>query len=74
MGQKEKLNQLQEKLDGIFEGIDGYYSQAIMDELIKRIDVTISDFNKEFETIIEKLNPESAEKLAEETSTASKKK
>lgn len=70
MGQKEKLNQLQEKLDGIFEGIDGYYSQAIMDELIKRIDVTISDFNKEFETIIDKLNPESAE----ETSTASKKK
>ena len=70
MGQKEKLNQLQEKLDGIFEGIDGYYSQAIMDELIKRIDDTISDFNKEFETLIDKLNPESAEK----TSTASKKK
>ena len=69
MGQKEKLNQLQEKLDGIFEGIDGYYSQAIMDELIKRIDGTIEDFNKEFETLIEKLNPES-----KETSTASKKK
>ena len=70
MGQKEKLNQLQEKLDGIFEGIDGYYSQAIMDELIKRIDGTISDFNKEFKTLIDKLNPESAE----ETSTASKEK
>ena len=69
MGQKEKLNQLQEKLDGIFEGIDGYYSQAIMDELIKRIDGTIEDFNKEFETLIGKLNPES-----KETSTASKKK
>ena len=74
MGQKEKLNQLQEKLDGIFEGIDGYYSQAIMDELIKRIDGTIEDFNKEFETLIGKLNPESAENTAEETSTASKEK
>ena len=69
MGQKEKLNQLQEKLDGIFEGIDGYYSQAIMDELIKRIDGTIEDFNKEFETLIGKLNPDS-----KKTSTASKKK
>ena len=68
MAQKEKLNQLQDKLDGIFEGIDGYYSQAIMDELIKRIDDTISDFNKEFETLIGKLNPEPAKR----TSTASK--
>lgn len=48
MNQKDKLNKLQDRLGEIFSGIDDYYSQSILDELIKRIDTTIDDFNKEF--------------------------
>ena len=57
MGQKEKLNELQGKLDDIFSGLDDYYSQSILDELIKRIDATINDFNKDFNSLIGKLKP-----------------
>ena len=35
-----------------FDGIDDYYSQSILDELIKRIDTTIDDFNKEFQSLV----------------------
>lgn len=62
MGQKDKLNELQGKLDEIFTGIDDYYSQSILDELINRIDATINDFNKDFKAMIGNLNQPSAKK------------
>ena len=52
MSQKDKLNELQSRLSEIFEGIDDYYSQSILDELINRIDNTIDDFNKEFQSLV----------------------
>ncbi len=56
MTQKDKLNELQNRLGEIFDGIDDYYSQSILDELITRIDTTIDDFNKEFLSLVGKLN------------------
>ena len=52
MSQKDKLNELKSRLSEIFEGIDDYYSQSILDELINRIDTTIDDFNKEFKSLV----------------------
>ena len=52
MSQKDKLNELQDRLGEIFSGIDDYYSQSILDELISRIDTTIDDFNKEFQSLV----------------------
>lgn len=62
MGQKDKLNELQDRLGEIFEGVDDYYSQSILDELIKRIDTTINDFNKEFKSLVGSLNKKPAKK------------
>lgn len=74
MGQKEKLNELQGKLDEIFDGIDDYYSQSILDELINRIDTTINEFNKDFKSLIGNLNKKPAKKTTtrKRTSTAKK--
>ena len=62
MGQKDKLNELQDRLGEIFEGVDDYYSQSILDELITRIDTTINDFNKEFKSLVGSLNKKPAKK------------
>jgi hypothetical protein len=74
MGQKEKLNELQGKLDQIFDGLDDYYSQAILDELIIRIDSTINEFNKDFKSMISNLNksPENDQNPVKQTSTDKK--
>ena len=68
MEQKDKLNELQGKLGEIFDGIDDYYSQSILDELINRIDVTIDDFNKDFKSLVGTLN----KKPVKRTSTTRK--
>ncbi|MEE8340796.1 MAG: hypothetical protein V3R52_01715 [Candidatus Neomarinimicrobiota bacterium] len=62
MSQKEKLNKLQDRLGEIFTGIDDYYSQSILDELIKRIDSTIDEFNKEFQSMVGNLNAKRTKK------------
>lgn len=77
MNQKDKLNKLQDRLGEIFSGIDDYYSQSILDELIKRIDTTIDDFNKEFKSLVGSLNPKPEKKrtrTTKKTSTVSKSK
>ncbi len=72
MNQKDKLNKLQDRLGEIFNGIDDYYSQSILDELIKRIDTTIDDFNKEFQSLVGSLNPKPTKKRT--TTRAARKK
>ena len=62
MSQNNKLNELQTRLGEIFEGIDDYYSQSILDELINRIDITIDDFNKEFQSLVGDLNSSPSKK------------
>lgn len=64
MSKKEKLNELQDRLGEIFNGIDDYYSQSILDELIVRIDTTIDDFNKEFQSLVGSLNTKPTKKIA----------
>ena len=72
MGQKDKLNELQDRLGEIFEGIDDYYSQSILDELIKRIDTTINDFNKEFNSLVGNLNKKPVKKRTATRTTRKK--
>jgi len=79
MSQKDKLNELQDRLGEIFSGIDDYYSQSILDELISRIDTTIDDFNKEFQSFVGNLTVKpkrrkTTAKTARKTSTASRSK
>jgi hypothetical protein len=72
MEQKDKLNELQGKLSEIFEGIDDYYSQSILDELIHRIDNTIDQFNKDFKDLVGKLNKKPVRRTTRKTSTTRK--
>ena len=79
MSQKDKLNELQDRLGEIFSGIDDYYSQSILDELINRIDTTIDDFNKEFQSLVGNLTVKpkrrkTPAKTTRKTSTASRSK
>ncbi len=79
MSQKDKLNELQSRLGEIFDGIDDYYSQSILDELINRIDATIDDFNKEFQSLVGnlKVKPKkrsTAAKTTKKTSTVARSK
>ncbi len=79
MSQKDKLNELQNRLGEIFNGIDDYYSQSILDELINRIDATIDDFNKEFQSLVGNLNVKpkkrsTAAKTRRKTSTVARSK
>ena len=44
---------LQDSLSDLINGVDSTYGTLIFDELIKRIDKTIKDFNSEMESIFE---------------------
>jgi len=73
MTQKEKLNELQGKLNEIFDGIDDYYSQSIMDELINRIDATINNFNKDFKQMVGTLNKKPVKKTRTRRTSSARK-
>ena len=46
---------LNDKLSDLINGVDSTYGNIIFDELLKRIDVTIKDFNSEMESIFDEL-------------------
>ena len=46
---------LNEKLSDLINGVDSTYGNIIFDELLKRIDKTIMDFNFEMEEIFSEL-------------------
>ena len=46
---------LNDKLSDLINGVDSTYGNIIFDELLKRIDSTIKDFNSEMEVIFEEL-------------------
>ena len=46
---------LNERLSDLINGVDSTYGNLIFDELLKRIDKTIKDFNAEMETIFDEL-------------------
>ena len=46
---------LNEKLSDLINGVDSTYGNLIFDELLKRIDKTIKDFNSEMEIVFDDL-------------------
>ena len=46
---------LNDRLSDLINGVDSTYGNLIFDELLKRIDKTIKDFNAEMETIFDEL-------------------
>ena len=46
---------LESKLDDLTEGIGEVYGSKLMEELISRLETTITDFNKEMEQVFEHL-------------------
>jgi|TARA_B100002052_G_C15870495_1_gene594459 hypothetical protein len=50
-----RSNYLNDKLSDLINGVDSTYGNIIFDELLKRIDSTIKDFNSEMELVFEEL-------------------
>ena len=46
---------LNDKLSDLINGVDSAYGSIIFDELLKRIDSTIKDFNTEMESVFDEL-------------------
>ena len=46
---------LNDKLSDLINGVDSSYGNIIFDELLKRIDSTIKDFNSEMESVFDEL-------------------
>tara|TARA_Y100001970_G_C14180657_1_gene829641 strand:+ start:778 stop:1146 length:369 start_codon:yes stop_codon:yes gene_type:complete len=46
---------LNDKLSDLINGVDSTYGNIIFDELLKRIDSTIKDFNSEMESVFDEL-------------------
>ena len=46
---------LNDKLSDLINGVDSTYGDMIFDELLKRIDSTIKDFNQEMESVFDEL-------------------
>ncbi|MFQ6675884.1 MAG: hypothetical protein ACE5LH_06010 [Fidelibacterota bacterium] len=53
---------LQAKLDDLLEGIHESYTAVLMDELISRLERTVSDFNQEVNDLMEILKARSEKK------------
>ncbi len=53
---------LQAKMDDLLEGINNSYGQALLDELMARLDMTISDFNEEVQGLMNALKENSTKK------------
>ena len=62
--QDGRTNYLNEKLDNLLSGINASYGRILMDELVTRLQRTISDFNDEIEGIMGELK-ESSEKRSQ---------
>ena len=50
-----RSNYLKDSLSDLINGVDSTYGTLIFDELLKRIDKTIKDFNSEMEAIFDEL-------------------
>lgn len=57
--QDGRINYLNEKLDNLLSGINGSYGQALLDELVTRLQRTIVDFNEEVTEIMNELKESS---------------
>ena len=50
-----RWNFLENKLNDLKEGVSDNYSRVFMDELVKRLNQTIDEFNKDVKVMIKKL-------------------
>lgn len=50
-----RMKFLQENLTSLMNGIDANYGQILMDELMKRLEHTVSEFNEEVKVMLGKL-------------------
>ena len=57
--QKGRQDYLNNKLDDLLEGINASYGQELLNELVRRLNRTIEDFNEEFLGIIGNLKDNS---------------
>ena len=64
---QSRLDYLGEKLDDLMDGINVNYGKVLMDELVRRLERTVSDFNDEVKVLINSLK---ANKPVEETPAA----
>ncbi len=55
-GRQDYLNN---KLDDLLEGINASYGQSLLNELVRRLNRTIEDFNEEFQDIMGNLKDNS---------------
>ena len=53
--QAGRENYLNEKLDNLLSGINATYGQVLLDELMIRLQRTITDFNEEVQSIMDDL-------------------
>lgn len=62
-----RVSYLSEKLDGLLDGINESYGTVLLDELILRLEHTISEFNNEVKELMDclKANTEKKEELLE---------
>ena len=56
---KGRQDYLNNKLDDLLEGINASYGQELLNELVRRLNRTIEDFNEEFQGIIGNLKDNS---------------
>ena len=52
---KSRLDYLGKKLDDLMVGINVNYGEVLMDELVRRLEQTVSDFNDEVKVLINSL-------------------
>ena len=57
--QEGRQDYLNNKLDDLLEGINASYGQELLNELVRRLNRTIEDFNEEFQGIIGNLKDNS---------------
>ena len=57
--QQGRQDYLNSKLDDLLEGINASYGQELLNELVRRLNRTIEDFNEEFQGIIGNLKDNS---------------
>tara|TARA_B100002051_G_C16256188_1_gene402045 strand:+ start:198 stop:536 length:339 start_codon:yes stop_codon:yes gene_type:complete len=53
--QDSRLGYLNDKLDDLLEGINASYGEELFNELVTRLERTISDFNEEIATLTEEV-------------------
>ena len=59
-----RLGYLNDKLDDLLDGINASYGQILFDELVVRLERTISDFNEEISLLTEEVK-DNSERRAE---------